>query len=439
MAYFSYYASWPKLPVHKIYKDKDKEEFTEDVLKILFVADSQIQGYLNEGNTGPFTRWDIDRYLSKTFSWAMYAYDPQVVIFLGDLIDEGSEADQDDYQDYVKRFRNIYTLKSEARTTTAYNGKTQAIFVPGDNDIGGEDTDRVTKEKIERFDIHFPSQQVYTFREKALFEIIPVNALTQTGHKDKDVGNAQFPTQIQYDKEDKDKPLFKMIVSHLPVLINQTHFVQQVLDVLKPSVIFSAHEHRGQNIIARQVKTGLYDANFTVFSQKTLKFFDKNPTNQPGRSEFYSIFLNSRKGDMENQNKKSIPNSNKEKDEVSEIISPEMLHEIVVPTCSYRMGVEEMAFGIGVINLNSVEGNINDKIELFYANLWLPSRFALLFLYLAAIMLSATIFFICRVRRIRRGRIEYQGSWRSKRRSSSNTPSPYRRSPSSNSYYSKLV
>ena len=115
MAYFSYYASWPKLPVNKLYKNKQKEESTEDVLKILFVADPQIQGYVNEGNSGPIKRWDIDRYLSKTFSWAMYAYDPQVVVFLGDLIDEGSEADQDDYQDYVIRFKNIYSLKSETR------------------------------------------------------------------------------------------------------------------------------------------------------------------------------------------------------------------------------------------------------------------------------------------------------------------------------------
>ena len=45
----------------------------------------------------------------------MYAYDPQLVIFLGDLIDEGSEADQDDYNDYVIRFKNIYSLDVQER------------------------------------------------------------------------------------------------------------------------------------------------------------------------------------------------------------------------------------------------------------------------------------------------------------------------------------
>ena len=99
----------------QLYKHNPLDESSEDVLKILLVADPQIQGYLNEGSTGPIKRWDIDRYLSKTFSWAMYAYDPQLVIFLGDLIDEGSEADQDDYLDYVTRFKNIYSLQIHER------------------------------------------------------------------------------------------------------------------------------------------------------------------------------------------------------------------------------------------------------------------------------------------------------------------------------------
>ena len=41
----------------------------------------------------------------------MYAYDPQVVVFLGDLIDEGNEADKDDYLDYVTRFCKVNALE----------------------------------------------------------------------------------------------------------------------------------------------------------------------------------------------------------------------------------------------------------------------------------------------------------------------------------------
>ena len=115
LSYFSHYASWPKLPIKPLHINSPEETSTDNILKILYVADPQIQGYLNEGSTGPIKRWDIDRYLSKTFSWAMYSYEPQVVIFLGDLIDEGSEADMDDYLDYVKRFKNIYIIKNDER------------------------------------------------------------------------------------------------------------------------------------------------------------------------------------------------------------------------------------------------------------------------------------------------------------------------------------
>ena len=115
LSYFSHYASWPKLPIKQLHINSPEETSTDNILKILYVADPQIQGYLNEGSTGPIKRWDIDRYLSKTFSWAMYSYEPQVVIFLGDLIDEGSEADMDDYLDYVKRFKNIYIIKNDER------------------------------------------------------------------------------------------------------------------------------------------------------------------------------------------------------------------------------------------------------------------------------------------------------------------------------------
>ena len=56
------------------------------------MADPQLQGVMYESPfpVGPITRWDSDRYLGKTFSWAISAYSPQVVVFLGDLIDEGN-------------------------------------------------------------------------------------------------------------------------------------------------------------------------------------------------------------------------------------------------------------------------------------------------------------------------------------------------------------
>ena len=325
-------------------------------------------------------------------------------------------------------------------SATSYTDKTKAIFVPGDNDIGGEGSDRVTKAKIERFQKHFPSQLMHTFREKAILEIISVDALSEIGRKDTDVTFAGFPEQLQHDEEVENKPIFRMIVSHLPITpLHKTSFGQNVLQAIKPSVIFSAHDHRGELITAVNSPKGISHANVTSFSQKTLEVFQNHPKDQPAKSDFYSMNIYSNVAvktkdddDKAKQEAKDVPGSIEE--------NSNFIREIVVPTCSYRMGVKEMAFGLAVINLNSIKSNKDDVVEIFYANLWLPSRFALLFVYLAALISSVAIFLVGRIQKFRRGRRDYPGSWRSKRRSSSNSPSPHRRSTSrGRTNYSKLV
>ena len=66
-----------------------------------------------------------------------------------------------------------------------------------------------------------------------------------------------------------------------------------------------------------------------------------------------------------------------------------LLHEINVPTVSYRMGVKQMAFGLAVANL--------DSGEFVYRNLWLPSRFSCLILYIFAVVIAAFLFVLGKV------------------------------------------
>ena len=48
-------------------------------------------------------------YLSKTYSHALHHVQPDVVVFLGDLLDEGSKASEDEYQSYMQRFSAIFS------------------------------------------------------------------------------------------------------------------------------------------------------------------------------------------------------------------------------------------------------------------------------------------------------------------------------------------
>ena len=79
--------------------------------------------------------------------------------FSGDLIDEGSVAGEQEFKDYVRRFYRIFNIKKN-------HDQIHHMFIPGDNDIGGEGWDRVTPEKVERFEwaFHAPIEDEEIFK-----------------------------------------------------------------------------------------------------------------------------------------------------------------------------------------------------------------------------------------------------------------------------------
>jgi len=374
LVYFNTFRSWPDVEKQRIFK-------------ILFVADPQIQGKTDMDNwlLGIITRWDSDRYLSKTFSWAKYAYNPDVIVFLGDLMDEGSVGTDEDFRGYVKRFHSIYDTKAVK------------IYVAGDNDIGGEGLDPVTANKVSRFKQSFPGQDNYFFQlnpdkviqrtnlhepdDKTKFpivEVIPVNFLTFKSSQESWYG---LSTELEPNVK------LRIVVSHIPILPTGSNptFSKEVMKHLKPSVIFSAHDHRGLDFSMGKADKKPAFGNVTIFTQK------QNSDDDENEPVLKTINL------QESDNR---------------------IHEIIVPTCSYRMGVKEMAFGLAQINFDTEEIG-----EVSYSNLWLPSRFPLLYVYLAAISISGTLFLI--------GRVKKRSSSTPRRRRNSSLGSKFN--------YSKLV
>lgn len=117
-------------------------------VRLMLVADAQIQGYANEplGPLGYVTRHDADSYLSEAYKYIKNRERPDVVAFLGDLLDEGSLASttETQFQEYALRFLKLFP-SSDA----------QSIFVPGDNDIGGEGSEPLTHAKAASFELQF--------------------------------------------------------------------------------------------------------------------------------------------------------------------------------------------------------------------------------------------------------------------------------------------
>lgn len=76
---------------------------------VMLVADPQILGNENENF---LARWDSDRFLFNTYGRAFQHTKPDNVVFLGDLMDEGSLADQQSFEKYLLRFCKIFFLKN---------------------------------------------------------------------------------------------------------------------------------------------------------------------------------------------------------------------------------------------------------------------------------------------------------------------------------------
>ncbi|XP_035208035.1 uncharacterized protein C630.12-like isoform X2 [Stegodyphus dumicola] len=264
-----------------------------DTVKLLIVGDPQLLGnrYSAPSLLGLVLRWDADRYISKTFSLAYNFVEPDLVIFLGDNLDEGEIANDEEFTTYFKRFRNVFQEVDFDK----------AVIVPGDNDIGGENEPPLP-EIEKRFNKYFRSDVFIKFQ---FLEFVKVNYIT---HSNKYMSAPNVSSGS-----------YRIILSHIPL----TQF-------------YSTFVSKSQYIISER-KTSI-------------------PKQMAPVTDFNSFLFN---------------------------ITETTVHEIVVPTCSYRMGTSQM--GYGALEINAFG-------EVSYAVLWLPSRFRQLLIYLIVIIL---IFLLC--------------------------------------------
>lgn len=206
LAYFSqsYTNEWPSIDC-----GTDSNSY-----KLFFVADPQILG---ENTESWIARVDCDRFLKITYKYAMNYVNPDLIIFLGDLMDEGSMCSSEQYSSYFSRFRNIFYLN--------HIPKNKTIFVPGDNDIGGEN-EEVTPLKLHRYENYFgPSVEIISYKNIKFFK---VNSMTR-----------MFP---EYNVENDTS--IRIVLSHIPLLGVDSLLAEEIIMKLRPHAIFSAHDHK---------------------------------------------------------------------------------------------------------------------------------------------------------------------------------------------------
>ncbi|EDW10219.1 metallophosphoesterase 1 isoform X2 [Drosophila mojavensis] len=271
----------------------------ENCTRLLLIADPQILGNAyDQSPHSALARYDLDRYLKKTFERAVSFTQPHILVFLGDLLDEGNIATAQEYKQYVQRFKRIYKNKR----------LTNRVHVPGDNDIGGDDGDYISNSNQRRFENEFMSEDLFDYDNHLRFFKI----------------NRMLLDYTNPDKEHNAERL-RIGVSHAPLLIGGGPLLRAVINDLDPHILFTGHWHESRIFVYPSIKAiQFYENDVRHFDLKALK-------------ETEHSYL-----------------------------------EIMVPTCSYRMGKFKIGIGYAVL----------ENYNLSYTVLWQPNRFIFLFSYL---------------------------------------------------------
>ncbi|XP_055598895.1 metallophosphoesterase 1 homolog [Uranotaenia lowii] len=296
-------------------------------LRMLLVGDPQILGKsFDKHFYAGLANYDSDRYLAWYYEKAVEHVRPDVICFLGDLMDEGNTSNEADFKDYYERFGAIFPTHPSAKT----------IYIPGDNDIGGEAGEEVLPSIVRRFRQYFSEKPAWVVNENVT--IYNINKITheRPGHDPRLEGS-----ETQEDVADR---YIRIFLSHMPVLTSASSFIYDAIGKLKPNVIFSGHLHSSRYV--RIHRKHLRAATYMPLSgdKKTLY-------------KVHSFDLNYHQDTQE-------------------------LLEIVIPTCSYRMGVPDIGYGFAVI----------DGTNLKYTVLWTTQRFHQLISYVVVLSVPLIYF-----------------------------------------------
>ncbi|XP_076618110.1 metallophosphoesterase [Colletes latitarsis] len=314
-------AIYNELLVYDVQKFKWSVRECSECVKVLLVADPQVLGKTSENYFGALiAQWDSDRYLKKTFSRALDHSQPHVVAFLGDLMDEGHIANEESFTEYKKRLDSIFEMPDHI----------MKIYLPGDNDIGGEE-DAVSFNIHNRFKFAYSQPDTLVYKSVTFFK---VNRLT---HSMPEAPKDAFLNDYA------ERNTTNVVFSHMPLLFMPGTFVQNVLKELSPQIIFTGHEHKAMHI------------SLDTATDQLSEIWILPPYETP----LYQLRM-----------------------DVGDI------HEVQMPTCSYRMGTLHTGYGLAYIDTQE------KTVE--FTILWLPGRFPQLWIYVfVGVFILAFSIFVC--------------------------------------------
>lgn len=164
------------------------------------------------------------------------------------------------------------------------------IYLPGDNDIGGEGTEMVKPSKVKRFYNYFENRSQWKLKNN--LNIYHINRIIH-----------EMPLLPEEDAPqiEENSGYTRVFISHFSVVLTPGAFSYKAIQRFKPHVIFTGHYHKSSQITS--------EVNRLRFSSTTLFL-----------SHTMTYDLRTIEANLE-------------------------VLEIQVPSCSYRMGEQHIGFG----------------------------------------------------------------------------------------------
>eukprot|EP01134_Creolimax_fragrantissima_P006681 CFRG6681T1 len=165
--------------------------------------------------------------MHKAYRCLIDNLNPDIVVVLGDTLDEGYTADDVSYEQYKNRFDNIFQQEN-----------VNLVVVAGDNDIGGEGSDVQNHQQVRRFEEWQGGVNQLRTVKGVDFVIVNTLALTATVRSSDTVRDTR-----KFVDEYKTRNSFSVLVTHPPLKMMEKQTREWLLRGTRPNFILSGHTH----------------------------------------------------------------------------------------------------------------------------------------------------------------------------------------------------
>lgn len=247
--------NWADIEVHS-------QGTAKDVTNILLIADPQLIDNHTYPGRNPLlmklSQHTVDTYMKKNYKAMVTHLDPDYIFFLGDYLDNGRSSDDEYFYSQVKRFQDVFPY-------TKYGFKKEKNFftnVVGNHDIGIGD--KVKVKSRTRFLKNFgdPNSvhningvEIITIDALSLMSEDPlINGLARNfldNHFFEDPHPRILLTHVPLFRDpnvdtcgpSRESSEFKLIKGYQFQLVVDAEITNQILDKLKPALVFSGDDH----------------------------------------------------------------------------------------------------------------------------------------------------------------------------------------------------